>query len=254
HVLRGQAASSLLDTYGQERAPVAAQTVARANKSLGDFPPILAALGLLDTEDQEKMRQNLAALQHEDAASEAQRAALREAINSTHYVYNTHGVEMNQRYSSDAIADDGSPAPGWLRDPELYYQASSRPGAPLPHAWVSQDKRTVSTLDLCGGGRFVLLTGNAGHPWRPIAEKVSAELGVAVTVEQIGPGQPTEDPFGEFANVRETAESGALLVRPDRIIGWRCDQYDDGAADGLRNALGQILGQPAAPQPERRAT
>src|SRR6185437_354485 len=109
HVLRGQAASSLLDTYGQERAPVAAQTVARANKSLGDFPPILAALGLLDTEDQEKMRQNLAALQHEDAASEAQRAALREAINSTHYVYNTHGVEMNQRYSSDAIADDGSP-------------------------------------------------------------------------------------------------------------------------------------------------
>jgi 2,4-dichlorophenol 6-monooxygenase len=248
-VLRGQAASSLLATYGQERAPVAAQTVTRANKSLEDFPPILAALGLLNTEDQDKMRQNMAALQHDDAASATQRAALREAINSTHYVYNTHGVEMNQRYSSGAIAGDGSPEPGWRRDPELYYQASSRPGAPLPHAWISRNQEAVSTHDLCGGGRFVLLTGNTGHPWREIAEKVSAELGVPVTVEQIGPGQPVEDPFGEFADVRETAESGALLVRPDRVIGWRCHQYDDAAADGLRHALSQILGLPAAARP-----
>jgi 2,4-dichlorophenol 6-monooxygenase len=192
------------------------------------------------------MRQNMAALQHDDAASATQRAALREAINSTHYVYNTHGVEMNQRYSSDAIAGDGSPEPAWLRDPELYHQASSRPGAPLPHAWISLNKRTVSTHDLCGGGRFVLLTGNTGHPWRQTAEKVSAELGVMVTVELIGPGQPAEDPFGEFADIRETAESGALLVRPDRVIGWRCHQYDDAAADGLRHALSQILGLPSA--------
>jgi 2,4-dichlorophenol 6-monooxygenase len=242
YVLRGQADPSILATYDQERAPIAAQTVARANKSLEDFPPILAALGLLNTEDQEKMRQNMAALQHHDAASEAQRAALRTAINSTHYVYNTHGVEMNQRYASGAIVSDGSPEPAWLRDPELYYQASSRPGAPLPHAWLNQDRKPVSTHDLCGGGRFVLLTGNSGGPWRQAAEKVFAELGVPVTIEQIGPGQPTEDPFGDFAAVRETSESGALLVRPDRIIGWRQHQYNDDAADGLRHALEQILG------------
>lgn len=242
-VLRGHAKPALLDSYHVERAPVAAQTVARANKSLGDFPPILAALGLFDTEDPEQMRANMANLHEENDASATQRAALREAIDSTHYVYNTHGVEMNQRYASSAVIGDGSPEPAWERDPELYFQASSRPGAPLPHAWLTQGTKTISAHDLCGGGTFVLLTGNSGRRWRAAAEQVGAELGVPLTVEQIGAGQGTEDPFGEFAAVRETAESGALLVRPDRIVGWRQHSYDDTAISGLRDALARILGR-----------
>src|SRR6201991_31349 len=138
HVLRGQADPSLLDSYDDERAPVAKQTVTRANKSLGAFPPILAALGLLSTSDPDQMSTNMAALRDTDAASEQQRSALRTAINSTHYVYNTHGVEMNQRYTSTAVVPDGTPEPEWRRDPELYYQPSTRPGAPLPHARLAR--------------------------------------------------------------------------------------------------------------------
>ncbi len=248
-VLHGHAGPRLLDSYDAERAPIAAQTVARANKSLGDFPPILAALGLLDTQDADQMQANMAALHNTDDASAAQRAALRAAIDSTHYVYNTHGVEMNQRYTSAAVAADGTPEPAWARDPELYFQASSRPGAPLPHAWLAQRTRTVSTHDLCGGGRFVILTGNSGCGWVEAAAKVGAELGIPLTVEQIGPGKHAEDPFGEFAAVRETAESGALLVRPDRIIGWRRDRFDDSAVDSLRAALTQILAVAPSPAP-----
>ncbi|GAA3742052.1 FAD-dependent oxidoreductase [Salinactinospora qingdaonensis] len=240
-VLRGEASAALLESYHDERAPIAKQTVTRANKSLGDFPPILGALGLLDTEDPARMRANMAELSGEDDASAGRRAALREAIDSTHYVYNTHGVEMNQRYTSEAVVSDGSPEPAWERDPELYFQASSRPGAPLPHAWVTRGTTTVSTHDLCGEGRFVLLTGNSGHAWNETAAKISAELGVALTVELIGPGQSTEDPFGEFAAVCETSESGALLVRPDHIVGWRHHSYDDTAEAGLRDALTRIL-------------
>ncbi|HEY1824167.1 MAG TPA: FAD-dependent monooxygenase [Trebonia sp.] len=243
HVLRGQADPSLLDSFEAERAPVAKQTVTRANKSLGDFPPILGALGLLDTTDPEQMSANMAALSDADSASGEQRAALRAAINSTHYVYNTHGVEMNQRYTSAAVIPDGTSEPEWQRDSELYYQASSRPGAPLPHAWLNRGLRTVSTHDLVGHGHFTLLTGNTGLGWRQAAEQVAAKTGVAIEVEIIGPGQANEDPFGEFAAVRETGESGALLVRPDHIVAWRQHAYDASGPEALLGAMTQLLGR-----------
>jgi 2,4-dichlorophenol 6-monooxygenase len=44
-VLKGQAGAALLDTYSQERAPVAKQIVTRANQSIGEFGPIFEALG-----------------------------------------------------------------------------------------------------------------------------------------------------------------------------------------------------------------
>lgn len=250
HVLRGQADPCLLDSYQAERAPVAKQTVVRANKSLGDFPPILAALGLFDTSDPDQMSANMAALRDTDTASERQRTALRTAINSTHYVYNTHGVEMNQRYTSGAVVPDGTPEPEWQRDPELYYQASTRPGAPLPHAWLNRGRQTISTHDLVGQGRFTLLTGNNGLGWAKAVEDVAAKTGVPIAIEIIGPGQATEDPFGEFAAVRETGESGALLVRPDHIVAWRRHAYDDGAAEALLDAMTQLLRR--SDQPVRR--
>ncbi|MBS2085423.1 FAD-dependent monooxygenase, partial [Klebsiella pneumoniae] len=46
-VLEGHAAPSLLETYSAERQPVGKQIVTRANKSIGDFPPIFEAVGLV---------------------------------------------------------------------------------------------------------------------------------------------------------------------------------------------------------------
>jgi 2,4-dichlorophenol 6-monooxygenase len=241
HVLRGQADPCLLESYEAERAPVARQTVLRANKSLGDFPPILAALGLLDTSDPDRMSANMAALRDTDTASAQQRTALRTAINSTHYVYNTHGVEMNQRYTSAAVVPDGTPEPEWQRDPELYYQPSTRPGAPLPHAWLNRGRSTVSTHDLVGHGGFTLLTGSSGHGWCQAVQAVAAKTGVPIAIEIIGPGQAAEDPFGEFAAVRETDESGALLVRPDHIVAWRRQSYDQSACEELLEAVTHLL-------------
>jgi 2,4-dichlorophenol 6-monooxygenase len=188
------------------------------------------------------MNANMAALHDTDAASEEQRAALRTAINSTHYVYNTHGVEMNQRYSSTAVVPDGTPEPPWQRDPELYHQPSTRPGAPLPHAWLQRGHRDVSTHDLVGNGGFTLLTGNNGQGWRKAAEDVAAKTGIPIRIEIIGPGQTNEDPFGEFAGLRENTESGALLVRPDHIVAWRRNAYDESGPDALLEAMTQLLG------------
>jgi 2,4-dichlorophenol 6-monooxygenase len=72
--------------------------------------------------------------------------------------FDAHGVEMNQRYCSDAIVTDGQTEPPFEKDAELHYQPTTWPGARLPHVWVfDNDGGKVSTLDLAGHGRFSVL-------------------------------------------------------------------------------------------------
>ena len=241
-VLKGLAKPGLLDSYDAERAPVAEQIVKRANKSLGDFPPILQALGLLDTSDPVQMQTNIAELSEPGEKAAQRRSALMAAIDNTHYVYNAHGVELNQRYESSAVIPDGSAEPEFERDEELYHQASSRPGANVPHAWLTKKGHRISTLDLCGKGRFALLTGLGGEAWLTAASSVGKELGVEINAEIIGPEQKFEDPYGDFARIREISETGALLVRPDLIVGWRADAVSTSAEADLREAMTNILG------------
>ena len=243
-VLKGRASPDLLETYDSERTPVAEQIVTRANKSLGDFPPILQALGLFDTKDPEQMHKNMAARKDSTPEAAKQRAALIHAIDSTHYVYNAHGVEMNLRYTSNAVVPDGTPDPGFSRDAELYHEHSSRPGAPIPHAWLQRGKDKVSTLDLCGKGVFSVITGTGGEAWRDAAEAAASDYGIPINTHVIGPGQLHEDPYGDFARLREIDENGALLVRPDFIVGWRSHTLPDDPAAALSGALASILGTP----------
>jgi 2,4-dichlorophenol 6-monooxygenase len=240
-VLAGKAGPALLASYDAERAPIAKQTVTRANKSLNCFPPILKALGLLDTEDRDQMRRNMALLKESGPEAAERRMALRAAIDQSDYVYNCHGVEMNQRYISDAVVTDGQKPPEYTRDPELYYQLTSFPGARLPHAWLARDGARISTLALCGDGKFTLLTGLGGEAWIEAAATVAAQYGVPIRTHIIGPGCAIEDPHGDFARIREAGESGALLVRPDVYVGWRAGSVSADAADRLRVAMATIL-------------
>ena len=242
-VLKGQAAPSLLETYDPERAPVAKQIVKRANDSIELFNPIFKTLGLLDTQDPEQMQKNINSIKDATPEAQEQRAALKQAIDNTDVIYNAHGVELNQRYESSAIISDGTPEPVFKRDKELYHQASSRPGAHVPHAWLVKNGRRVSTLDLCGKGGFSLLTGICGEAWVEAAKKVGDSLGINIAVHIIGPGQTYDDPYGDFARLREITETGALLVRPDFMVGWRANSLTDSATEDLYAALSSILGR-----------
>ena len=87
------------------------------------------------------------------------------------------------------------------------------------------------------------MTGTGGEAWAEAAEALSSELGVAINATVIGPGKEVDDPFGYFARLRETKENGALLVRPDFIVGWRAKKLTRTPEDDLRQALLQILGR-----------
>ncbi len=58
----------------------------------------------------------------------AARDAPRDAIAFKNYEFDAHGVEMNQRYNSDAIVTDGQAEPAFEKDAELHYHADHLAG------------------------------------------------------------------------------------------------------------------------------
>jgi 2,4-dichlorophenol 6-monooxygenase len=246
YVLRGQAGEGLLDSYDAERAPVGKQIVLRANKSIEEFGPIFAALGIDNTSDPELMRARIAARADNTPDAAAQREALRTALELKNYEFNAHGVELGQRYRSAAVVGDGTPEPAYTRDPELYYHPTTWPGARLPHVWLADASgQKHSTHDLAGKGRFALLTGISGEEWAAAAKQVADRLGIEIAAYVIGPGREYIDVYDDWARAREVGEDGCVLVRPDAHGGWRSAGLVADPAGELERVLRTVLDRPA---------
>jgi len=241
-VLRGKATPRLLDTYNAERAPIGKQIVDRANKSIGEFGPIFEALGLLSTKDPKAMKANMASRKEATPLGAERRRKLRETIAYKVYEFDAHGVEMNHRYKSTAVAGDGTREPKLAQDPELIYQATTFPGARLPHVWLEKDRKKLSSLDIVGHGRFTLITSIGGNDWIKAAKAASKNLGVEIETVSIGPGCDIEDPFGDWARAREIDDEGCLLVRPDHHVAFRSHSTSKAVAGELLAAMQKILG------------
>lgn len=240
-VLKGQAGEALLETYSAERAPVARQIVQRANKSGREFGKLFEALGLDKAESPDEMWSLIDSRKDNTSEGAAKRAAIQDAMEIKNYEFNAHGVELGQHYQSTAVVPDGTAPPVPTRDPELYYEASTHPGARLPHAWVGDNTRKYSTHDLAPYGEFTLFTGITGQPWVQAAEKAAEQLGIKVGTVVIGPGQEITDLYFDWAKQRGTAEDGAVLVRPDKHVGWRAHTLSADPLSELTSALGGIL-------------
>ncbi|TWH72706.1 2,4-dichlorophenol 6-monooxygenase [Modestobacter roseus] len=214
YVLGGRAAPALLDSYSQERAPVGRQVVGRANQSRREYAALHRALAP-DVPGGAARHEKLTAPTPEGARARSELAAVLELKENE---YNALGVELNHRYTSDAVIPGDEPDEIWERDPEIFAQPTTRPGAKLPHAWlVGADGEHVSTLDLVGDGAFTLLTGLTGGAW---VEAVRALALPFLRVVVMG-GPAAQDLYFAWQRAREVAEDGAILVRPDGYVAWR---------------------------------
>jgi 2,4-dichlorophenol 6-monooxygenase len=242
-VVKGHAGPGLLDSYTPERAPVGKQIVARANQSRKDYAGLRE---WFDRDSDDPVRDGLAKLKEAGPEGVARRERLYEALELKNTEFNAHGVELNQRYESGAVVPD--PTVGdevWPQHRELYLQATTRPGAKLPHAWlVDGTGNRVSTLDVVGKGKLTLLTGIGGQAWKHAAQKLDLPFLRTVVVGEPG----TIDPYGYWRGVREIDEAGAVLVRPDGYVAWRQSAAvwdDDEALRQLTDALEAVLARPA---------
>lgn len=242
-VIKGHAGPGLLESYSDERAPVGKQVVLRANQSRLDYAPLNACFKVADADD--PVAAGIARFRDPGPEGVAARQAVMDALDLKNTEFNAQGVEMNQRYNSTAVvADAGSAEERWSRDPVLFAQLTTRPGARLPHAWlVDETGARVSTLDLTGHGRFVLLTGLAGRAW---VEGVK-QLALSFLEAKIIGGPTTQDVYCDWQRLREIDEGGAVLIRPDGYVAWRHREAIHGAAaarEKLAAALSVILDHP----------
>jgi 2,4-dichlorophenol 6-monooxygenase len=239
YVVKGHAPARLLETYGDERVPVGEQVVARANASRHSFAALRDAISAPGAAD--PVGAAVAKVSDPGPAGVAARRALRAAIELRNYEFNAEGVELNQRYTSQAVLADTAAPEIWARDRELYAQATTRPGAKIPHAWlVDSSGRRVSTLDVTGKGCFTLVTGLAGGPW---AEAVEA-LGLVYLRLVVVDAAATKDLYGTWASLREIEEDGALLIRPDGFVAarWHSGRSTpEDAGSALADALSRVL-------------
>jgi 2,4-dichlorophenol 6-monooxygenase len=240
YVIQGWAGPHLLDTYTDERAPIGKQVVARANQSRVDYGPINEAFR---TEGQaDAVAAGLAKLDDPTEEGVAARDALVAAIEFKNTEFNAEGTELNQRYVSRAVVPDlDAGEEEFARDKGLYLQATTRPGAKLPHVWlVDTSGRKVSTLDVTGKGKFTLITGVSGRAWVSAVQKLDLPFLCALVIGVDG----ARDSYGDWRRARETEEGGAILVRPDGYVAWRhvsTTTTGDDALHLLQDAVDSVL-------------
>ena len=238
-VVRHQAGPQLLDSYSQERQPVGKRVVDRANQSVVEMGRWFGPLGLQPdmTPGQAEDRLN----ELSGPAGEADRAALFDGLDLLDGQFNALGVELGQHYSSGAVLSEPGVSPQQADVEDLFYRPSTSPGSPLPHCWVVREQRDVSILDVCDYDAFTLIVGADSRCWLEAAEALSADFGVEISAVPVTLGAEFDDIYGAWHRKREIGDSGALLVRPDRVIAWRAMSAPADPTGELRGALGQIL-------------
>jgi 2-polyprenyl-6-methoxyphenol hydroxylase-like FAD-dependent oxidoreductase len=204
-VLRGDAGPELLDSYDAERRPVGVFTTEQAySRYVTRTAPYLGTAGI------------------QPVAPDLD-------------------VELGYRYDSAAICHDGDPGP-LHENPR---DSHARVGTRAPHAWVkTPDGRRLSTIDLGGGTRFVIVTGPNAQSWIKAIRAVTETGGMPLRdVDVYGLDSPGfEDPEGSVAQAFGLTNDIAL-IRPDGFVAWR-SKTPTGSPSAVAGALAQAICKP----------
>jgi 2,4-dichlorophenol 6-monooxygenase len=243
-VLAGSASERLLETYEPERRPADGRNVRRSLENSFNHMRIREALGLReDTGEDANWEQLQRVWSHRPEDAEFRRNALR-VIATQSMEFREHNVEYGYTYTSSAVVPDGSPEP--IRQDEVHmYEPSTRPGNPLPHAWLDDlDGCRLPVMDLVEPGRFLLIAGEKGEPWCEAARIAGRSADVVLDTVRIGHTEGDYfDPRCDWLRRSEFSADGAILVRPDRFVAWRSMSAQANPEGLLTSALKRILGQ-----------
>jgi hypothetical protein len=247
-VLRGDAPDAMLDTYHQERHPIAVFNVEKSRENAINIRDTGATFGGYVPDNDE--------IDLDTPKGRRQRAERAAAIlkQKTHFLF--LGQEIGYGYwNSPLIVHDGSrhyAEEHGIDDPVYIYVPNARPGARAPHCWVAMashpDARTA-IHDLFGKG-FVLLTyGPRSAAW---ATNVALPIGhTHVRHYHVGPpGRDADiiDLDGTWPRYYGIDSEGAVLVRPDGHVSWRARSAPElhkgvGVREALEVALGRRMKQ-----------
>lgn len=240
--LRGHAGDALLDTYEVERRPIDARNVARSMSNSRAYAEISEMLGFtssgLSPDDRRAILNRLFSNHPDDVTF---RETIIKKMAAQSQEFREHDVEYGYAHNSSAVIADGD----YPRVNEQFrvFVPSTKPGSPLPHAWVEDwHMNRMSTLDLVPLDGFLLISGEEGHDWCEAAQVVSQSTGVRIDAYAIGHASgDLHDPRLRWMQVRNISSRGAILVRPDRCVAFRSHDAVEHPSDVLLTALQKIL-------------
>lgn len=207
-VLGGWAGPGLLDTYEDERRPVAEATSARATARSAE---------------------------HRHPGYAVVPGAGRQG--------NVLGVALGYRYPRGAVAGADPRQPVV---PERF-EARGEPGSRAPHMWLRHGTDRVSALDLYEKS-LVLLTDDSpgGDAWKAAARQVAGRLAVPLECHRVGSSGDLvcDADGGGWAAAHGTGEGGAVLVRPDGFVAWRAQSAPRDPGRALGDVVREVLRLP----------
>lgn len=213
-VLHGHAGPELLGTYETERKPVADMTVTLQTANYVN-----------------RLRPDRTDLASKDREQD--------------YL----GVAFGYRYRSASILQDTQDDGALVENPT---QPTGRPGTRGAHVVFEHKGARISSLDLIGRD-FVLLIGPEGAAWARVANALSYECAVPLSVYRIG--ADLVDVSDAWSARYGVTASGAVLLRPDGFIAWRARSAVSSPMSVLLETLACVLARPIETlSPRVRAT
>ena len=237
HVFLAGDAAHQMPPWGGQGANTGVQDVHNLAWKLAMVLKGLADPALLNTYDVERQPVGRRAAEESGMAADEKGilSLKRFTASSTNRMFRMLGY--GYQYASTAIISDDNIISGPEDEPGL----DGQPGTRASHAWVTHQGQRISTLDLFGTS-FVLLTGSDGAAWCEAARAIAARQNCELVAYSIGPEGDLRDQENCWQQRAGISATGALLVRPDGFVAWRCKEMIDDPQHMLQSMLQQVPG------------
>ncbi len=192
-VLESQASDALLNTYYDERAPIAKRNIEWSTENARRFFDIFKAI---QTGDHETLKIKL----HEQQKN-----------------LNYEGLDLGFIYHSKAVQSENDQLISVQPDK---YIPTTLPGSRAPYLKLIKDGKNISTLDLFEKA-YVLLIGSEGQIWQAAAQELVLTKSLPLKAYRIAKDGDLLDPENLWHEIYEISSTGAVLVRPDGHVAWR---------------------------------
>ena len=242
-VLNGFTNQDFLETYEQERKPIAEQN---CEQSLYNYHKILEiievfGLGRNDLKKLAKFKNTAAAKwlpsswlnkiismgnkiaqkkMNKFHSDPILKEKVFETINDQIPHFDRIGLDIGYSYEKGAIIQDGTDLV-FPEDRVTQYLPSTRPGSRFPHFDFKKNTFPTSTHDLLDYHFYTLLIRAKGDSWKIGLAQLPTIVQEKTKVIPINELDLSETIYKKLIALLEINETGALLIRPDGHVAWR---------------------------------